>query len=442
MRYHLEYGRTGLDVDLPESNVVKCLGYRPAEPLADPQAALCRLLARPMGTPSLAELAKAPRDACILISDVTRPVPNALILPPLLATLEHGGIPRKQITILVATGLHRPNVGDELVEMVGREVAGNYRVVNHHGKERAEHSYLGKSPRGVPIWIDSRYVQGRSEDHHRPDRAALHGRILRRAEADLPGHRRPGNDQGLARSRFPRTPAARSGCLEHNPVHEENTWIARRAGCDFIVNTVIDSQRRVLKLVAGDMEAAFQEGVEFVRSLVVDTVPEPVDIVVTCSAGYPLDTTFYQSVKGMVAAVAIVKPGGTIMMAASMTEGIGSVEFRKIFHDHPTLEGFMERILGKKYFVPDQWQLEELAKARRKAKIIAVTDGLPPATLNRLFVEQAAERRAGRGRSPGRVRPAGHDRRDSQRAVRDGRGGCVERRRLGGHAQNEVMGVG
>jgi nickel-dependent lactate racemase len=102
-----------------------------------------------------------------------------------------------------------------------------------------------------------------------------------------------------------------------------------------------------------------------------------------------LDTTFYQSVKGMVAAAEIVKPGGTIVIAASMTEGIGSIEFRKIFHDHPTLQGFMAQILAKKYFMPDQWQLEELAKARSKARIVAVTQGLAPAMLNKLFVESA-----------------------------------------------------
>jgi nickel-dependent lactate racemase len=389
MRYHLEYGRTGLDVDLPESNVVKCLGYRPAEPLADPKAALCRLLAQPTGTPALAELAKRRENACILISDVTRPVPNALILPPILATLERSGVPRKEITILVATGLHRPNVGEELVEMIGREIAENYRVVNHHGKEHLEHCYLGKSPRGVPIWIDTRYAKA--------DLKITTGLIEPHFMAGFSGGRKlicPGiaaleTIKVWHGPDFLEHPAARVGCLEHNPVHEENTWIARRVGCDFIVNTVIDSQRQILKLVAGDMEAAFQEGVAFVRNLVVDTVPEPVDIVVTSSAGYPLDTTFYQSVKGMVAAAEIVKPGGTIVIAASMSEGIGSIEFRKIFHDHPTLEGFMERILAKKYFMPDQWQLEELAKARNKARIVAVTQGLPPAMLNNLFVESA-----------------------------------------------------
>jgi nickel-dependent lactate racemase len=184
-------------------------------------------------------------------------------------------------------------------------------------------------------------------------------------------------------------PNADCGILEGNPVHEENTWIARHTGCDFIVNVVIDAQRRPLHFVAGDMEAAFLDGVRFCRSVVVDKVPEPVDIVVTSCAGYPLDTTFYQAVKGLTGALPIVKQGGTIIMAASLSEGIGSPQFQQLFRENSSLEVFVERILGRDYFVMDQWQLEELAKVCRKAKVKIVSDGLPAATLDKLFVTSA-----------------------------------------------------
>ena len=189
--------------------------------------------------------------------------------------------------------------------------------------------------------------------------------------------------------RFLEHPKAASGFLDGNPVHFENTWIAERTGCDFIVNVVIDAQRRPLKFVAGHMISAFEEGVEFVRDLVTDTVPYEVDVVVTSSAGYPLDTTFYQSVKGMVGAAAIVKPGGTIVIAASMSEGIGSPEFQEIFDDHPSLDQFLDHILNRNYFKMDQWQLEELAKARKKAQIKVVTEGLKPETIQRLYVDSS-----------------------------------------------------
>jgi nickel-dependent lactate racemase len=152
---------------------------------------------------------------------------------------------------------------------------------------------------------------------------------------------------------------------------------------------VIDSERRPLKFVAGDMEAAFHQGVDFVRGVVVDSVAEPVDIVVTSCAGYPLDTTFYQAVKGLTGALPVVKQGGTIIMAASLSEGIGSPPFQQLFRDNANLDLFVERILGKDYFVMDQWQLEELAKVRRKARVKLVSDGLPAATIDSLFVESA-----------------------------------------------------
>jgi lactate racemase len=141
--------------------------------------------------------------------------------------------------------------------------------------------------------------------------------------------------------------------------------------------------------VAGDMRRAFEEGVEFVREVVTDTLPQPADVVITSSAGYPLDTTFYQAVKGLTGALPVVKQGGTIILAASLSEGIGSPEFQRLFTENASLEVFMERILGKDYFVMDQWQLEELAKVRRKARVKVVSDGLSAATLASLFVEGA-----------------------------------------------------
>ncbi len=388
MRVHLEYGRTGLDVELPDRSVIRTLSYKSVAPLPNPDAALLEVLQNPTRSPPLAQIAAGRRDACILICDVTRPVPNEMMLRPILQILEENGIARENILILIATGLHRPNEGDELTEMVGRFIADRYRVENHHGQRLDEHTYLGESPRGVPIWLDTRYVQA--------DLKITVGLIEPHFMAGFSGGRKlicPGiaaleTVKVWHSPAFLEHPRADSAVLDGNPVHAENTWIARRAGCDFIVNVVIDAQRRPLKFVAGDMEQAFLEGCEFVRGIVIDTVPEPVDIVVTSCAGYPLDTTFYQSVKGMGAALPIVKQGGTIILAASMSEGIGSPQFRSLFEENASLEDFMEKILGD-YFVMDQWQLEKMGQVCRKAKVRVVSDGLPAETLNRLFVESA-----------------------------------------------------
>jgi nickel-dependent lactate racemase len=389
MRVHLAYGRTGLAAELPDRNVVKCLSYQAADPVVDPVQAVWNALKAPVGSLPLAEIARGRTSACVVISDITRPVPNRIILPPILATLEEQRIPRSQILILIATGLHRPNLGDELTEMLGPEIVARYRVENHHGRELAEHTCLGKSPRGIPVWIDARYLAadlkittGLIEPHFMAGFSGGRKLIcpgLAAKETTLPWHS----------PRFLEHPNARSGVLCANPVHEENTWIARRAGCDFIVNTVLDDQRRILLVAAGDMDRAFQEGAKFVGRVVADTLPEPVDVVVTTAAGYPLDTTFYQSVKGMVAGMEIVRPGGTIILAASMSEGIGSPEFCRAFEEYETPEIFLERILHTECVTLDQWQVEELAKVCRKARIVAVSDGLPPETLRRLYVEAA-----------------------------------------------------
>src|SRR5215469_4153208 len=159
MRITLDYGKTGLEVNLPDDRLVGPLAIRPAAPLPDPEAALAKALAQPIGTRPLAELARGRRDACILVCDITRPVPNRLILPPLLRTLEVQGLARRDILLLIATGLHRPNEGAELDELIGPEIASRYRIENHHGKVREEHDYLGTTPNGVPVWLDSRYVR-------------------------------------------------------------------------------------------------------------------------------------------------------------------------------------------------------------------------------------------------------------------------------------------
>ncbi|HET6324582.1 MAG TPA: nickel-dependent lactate racemase [Planctomycetaceae bacterium] len=387
MRITLDYGKTGMEVDVPDRNLVGPLGLRPVEPLANPERVLADALAHPIGSAPLLELGRGRTSACILICDITRPVPNEFLLRQILPTLEAAGIPRDKILILIATGLHRPNLGDELVELIGAEIAAKYRVENHDGRNLAEHAHLGTSPRGVPVWIDRRYVEA--------DLKIATGLIEPHLMAGYSGGRKlvcPGiaaleTVQSWHGPAFLEHPRADCGLLEGNPVHEENTRIARIAGCDFIVNVSLDERRRVTSLVAGDMEAAFAKGVEFVESVCKAAISEPCDVVVTSSAGYPLDTTFYQAIKGLTGVLPIVKKGGTIVIAAALNEGVGSPEFRRLFAENADIDTFMRRILGKDYFVLDQWQLEKLAHVCKKARPRFVTRGLSAEAMKGLFVD-------------------------------------------------------
>jgi nickel-dependent lactate racemase len=390
MQITLDYGRTGLPVTLPDSGVFGPLEIRNATPVADPAAAIAEAIARPIGSAPLAQLARGRRNACILICDITRPVPNRLILPQLLRTLEAEGIARKDILILIATGLHRPNEGAELEEMVGPEIAANYRIENHHGKVLAEHDYLGETPNGVPVYLDSRYV--------RADLKITTGLIEPHLMAGYSGGRKvicPGiaaleTVKVWHGPRFLEHPNADCGIVKGNPVHEENTRIALMAGCDFIVNVCLDGKRQITWVGAGDMIKAWEAGVEFVEGVVKVPVPEAMDVVVTSCAGYPLDTTWYQAVKGLTGALPIVKKGGTIVLVASLSEGLGSPEFQHLMADNPDLKVFKQRIMGKDYFVMDQWQLEELAKVVERCKVKVVTDGIPADTLRKCYVEPVA----------------------------------------------------
>jgi nickel-dependent lactate racemase len=390
MRIRLDYGHDGLDVDLPDDRVVGPLSLCPAPPLTDPAAVVAAALRNPIGARPLAEIARGRRNACILICDVTRPVPNRLLLPPILRTLEEQRIARSDILILVATGLHRPNEGAELDELVGKEIAAEYRIENHHGKTKDEHDFLGVTPNGVPVWLDSRYV--------RADLKITTGLIEPHLMAGYSGGRKvicPGI-AGLETvkvwhgPKFLEHPNADCGIVAGNPVHEENTRIALMAGCDFIVNVCLDGQRRITWVGGGDMIQAWEAGVRFVEGVVKAPVTAPVDVVVTSCAGYPLDTTWYQAVKGLTGALPIVKRGGTIVLAASLSEGLGSPEFQQVMAENPDLQAFKKRILGSDYFIMDQWQLEELAKVVERCKVKVVTHGLSAEVLRRCHVEPAA----------------------------------------------------
>jgi len=387
MQFTLDYGRTGLTVELPDAHIVGTLAIRAATPLANPAAAIEQALKQPIAAPPLAEIARGRKNACILVCDITRPVPNRLILPPLLRTLEENGLERKDILILIATGLHRPNEGAELEELVSPEIAANCRIENHNGKNRDEHDYLGTTPNGVPAWIDRRYV--------RADLKITTGLIEPHLMAGYSGGRKvicPGI-AGLDTvkiwhgPKFLEHPNADSGIVAGNPVHEENTRIAKMAGCDFIVNVCLDGQRQITWVGAGDMVRAWEEGVRFIETIVKTPVAEAVDVVVTSCAGYPLDTTWYQAVKGLTGALPIVKKGGTIVLAASLSEGLGSAEFQQLLADNPDLDKFKQRIMGSDYFIMDQWQLEEFAKVVAHCKVKVVSDGLPAEMLRRCHVE-------------------------------------------------------
>ncbi len=388
MKVHIAYGKNGLDIDVPDKNLVKILDQAGAPALPDPVVELRRLLDHPLDSPPLAALARRATSACIVISDITRPVPNTTLLPPVLQTLEHSGIAPDRIHILIATGLHRPSTSGERRLLLGNMIPGRYPVSDHHARERAEQRFLGITSRSTPVLIDETYC--------RADLKITTGFIEPHLMAGFSGGRKlvaPGcageeTIKALHSPRFLEDAHCREGCIEGNPLHDELLGIAEMAGHDFIVNVSLDAQHRITGMFVGHPVTAHALGILHVRNAVNASMHQPADIVVTTSAGFPLDLTYYQAVKGMTAALPVVRDGGTLIVAAECSEGLGSKEFSAMATRYSSAETFIDAILKNPVAI-DQWQLEESAKAARKTSVVVVADGIPALQKEKLFVNSA-----------------------------------------------------
>jgi len=365
----LPFGKSPLPITVPREAQV--LRLPPARRLADAVLAIATALDNPIGSPPLRQVARGKRTACIVISDFTRPVPNRLLLPPVLARLEAAGIPREGIEILVGTGTHRPQTAEEIAELLGPEIASSYRVRNHDCRAEAEHLFLGRTDRGMPVAVDAGYC--------RADLKLLTGLVEPHLMAGWSGGRKavcPGICALETISAFHSAallddPRAANGVLEGNPVHQEALHAAGMAGADFTVNVTLDEERHLTGVFAGDLEAAHIAAVEHARAGCRVTVPAPADVVVTTSAGYPLDGTLYQATKGAVAAMPIVRPGGAIVLVAACGEGLGSPDFVRAFDYSPA--DFMRALHTPGFHLFEQWQAQELCKVALHARLFLVT---------------------------------------------------------------------
>jgi len=376
----LLYGRGTLPVAPPRGCVPTVIEKRAMPVLADPAGAVRRALAGPVGGPPLAALARGTRSACILICDITRPVPNGLFLPALIRTLLDAGVPRAGITVLVATGLHRPNEGAELAELVGDPwVLDTVTVANHDATVDGDHVSLGRTPgRGTVVRLDRRLVEaelriatGLVEPHFMAGWSG--GR-----KVIAPGVAHAETITTFHNAAFMAHPRAANCVLEGNPLHEEQLAIVEMLGGALALNTVIDDRRRLAFVNFGEVVASHLEAVDFAREYAQVRVPRRFRTVVTSAAGYPLDKTYYQTVKGMVGPLDILEPGGELIVASACSEGLGSKHYveaqRRLVDLGP--EGFAASIAGKAHADIDEWQTQMQLKPMRIGRVRLYTDGL------------------------------------------------------------------
>ncbi len=379
MRVQLNYGKGKLAVDLPGGLEVSVIAKPPMPLLPDPAAAMQAALGAPVDAPPLAELARGRKSACILICDLTRPVPNALILPPLLRALLAAGMAADEITVLVATGLHRPNEGAELAELVGdRWVLETVRVVNHFARNDADHALLGTTRGGTVVRLDRRFLEaelriatGLVEPHFMAGYSG--GR-----KVIAPGVAHRETITTFHSARFMEHAGCANCVLEGNPLHREQLEIMRMLGGAFAVNVVLDDERRPAFVNFGDVVASHAAAVGFARAYVEVPVPRRFATVLTSAAGYPLDRTYYQTVKGMVAPLDILAPGGNIVLASACSEGMGSADYiaaqRRLIAQGP--ERFLKAISAQRHAAIDEWQTEMQLKPMRVGAVQLFSDGL------------------------------------------------------------------
>lgn len=372
MRITMNYGKTGLPLDLPDKWDITVIRKKPMPILPDPVTSIVQALGRPTGVMPLSALVKGRRNACILICDITRPVPNGVILPVLIQHLVDCGMKPSDIRILVATGLHRPNEGKELFEVVGSEwVMQSVVVENHFARRGEDHADLGMTRRGTPVKLDHRFVGA--------DLRIVVGLVEPHFMAGYSGGRKvitPGiahrdTITSIHAANMLEQKGVENCVIDGNPLHQELTEIASMVGACYAVNVVIDEERYISFVNFGDLLKSHDEAVAFVRPYAEVPVARKFKTVITSAAGYPLDKNYYQTVKGMVAAIDILEPGGNLFIVSECSEGIGSPEYaecqRCLIDTGP--EAFMANITPKARADIDEWETEMQVKVARVGNI-------------------------------------------------------------------------
>ncbi|MBQ6351817.1 MAG: nickel-dependent lactate racemase [Lentisphaeria bacterium] len=376
--------------DIPEENYLGTFLPHGEAAAADPAAEVRRALAEPIGSPRLAELAAKAKTCVVICSDHTRPVPSRHIIPAMLEELRRGN-PALDITLLVATGCHRGTTPEELAAKFGPDLVAREKIVVHDCDDAAMLTAAGTLPSGGRLILDRRIMEC--------DLLVAEGFIEPHFFAGFSGGRKsvlPGVASRVTVlanhcAEFIESPFARTGILENNPIHRDMVYAARRAKLGFIVNTVIDGEKRIVRAFAGDMEQAHLVGAEFCRKQAHIEVPEA-DIVITSNGGYPLDMNVYQSVKGMTAAEAVCREGGVIIMVAGCSDGHGGESFHAALKAASSPEEILERVksVPRDATTPDQWQYQIMARVLKRFKVVMYAPECPAELLKDMMVTPAS----------------------------------------------------
>ena len=370
------YGRGSLSYEFgDELKAVLKSSVNKRETFRDDDAAVRAALEMPSGAKRLSELAVGKKKITIIASDHTRPVPSRHIIPHMLEEIRLGN-PDAEITIMIATGCHRSTTKEELIDKFGEEIVRNERIVIHDCLDEENLVDLGPLPSGAELIInreaaecDLLVSEGFIEPHFFAGFSG--GR-----KSVLPGVAARKTVLGNHCAAFIASENARTGRLEDNPINIDMEAAARMAKLAFIVNVVINEDRRIIRVCAGDPILAHHVGCSFLGVLCCAKFREEADIVISTNGGYPLDQNVYQAVKGMTAAEKAVKPGGVIIMCAATNDGHGGESFYRMISEAESPEDFLEEVVKRSpdETLPDQWEAQIFFRILTKAKVIYVSD--------------------------------------------------------------------
>ncbi|MFX0012765.1 MAG: nickel-dependent lactate racemase [Candidatus Hermodarchaeota archaeon] len=373
-----DYGKNGIEIKIDPSWNVTIIEPTKQKALINPIKSLRTAIQDPIGGHSLEDIVREKEkleSICIVVSDATRPVPSHLIIEALISELEHLGIESRMITILIATGLHRPSNKEEIQRIVGKQYYNKVKVINHNAKDDSTLQHIGKFDDSTPVSInttflisDLKIITGYVEPHF------FFG-FSGGAKAILPGIAGKETIMYNHSAENIASPYSRFGIYEKNPMAEISSGIIKKMDIDFTVNVCINEKHQITKALAGNLEKVHDELVQYQLKHVFRPLKQPFDIVVCGNGGYPLDINLYQAVKSMAIGEMAVKPGGTIISVNECSDGIGvnQDDFRDLLFSGLTPKDIYTRVLKKEIVVPDQWEIQVLARIMQKAEIYVIS---------------------------------------------------------------------
>lgn len=370
----IPYGKGKQTVHVPQERLAAILTPNHIAQAAESQENIVRkALDNPIGTRPLRELTVGAKKVLFITSDHTRPMPSGITAPLMLEEIRRGS-PEAEITILVATGLHRPTTAEELRARFGDAVVEKETILIHNARDTENMVFFGMLPSGGELWLnrlvadaDLVVAEGFIEPHFFAGFSGGRKSILPGVAAEktvLYNHN----------ARFISDERARQGTLIGNPIHEDMAFAAKQAGLAFILNVLLDEDKRIVAAVSGDCEAAHAKGSALCHEMA-HIVPVEADIAVTSNGGFPLDQNIYQAVKGMTGAEACVRQGGAIILCAALGDGHGGEAFYRWFAERPDADAVMRDIenVPAEETTADQWQAQILARVMQKATCWFVT---------------------------------------------------------------------